>query len=189
MGAPQGACARVTRPPSYILRARDQRAPEPARPSPKRDAALGAIASGAWLLTSCFEGERIGLPVRWVQRAGSEPPLVSAVVRKGNTIATVIRDSRAFALNMLPAGRSLLERRFSNGVAHRLGDAFETLALERLVTGSPCLRQASVVLDCELFRHVDLEAECEMYVGLVLGTRICGEGAPPDAPPGTPPGA
>jgi flavin reductase (DIM6/NTAB) family NADH-FMN oxidoreductase RutF len=39
------------------------------------------------------------------------------------------------------------------------------------VTTSPCLRGALAVIDCELFRHLDLEAECEMYIGLVLAAK------------------
>jgi flavin reductase (DIM6/NTAB) family NADH-FMN oxidoreductase RutF len=162
---------RVTRPPQDILRDWDRRSPEPARPSPERDAALAAIADGSWLITACYDGERVGLPVRWVQRAGGEPSLVSVVVRKGNKISPVIRDSRAFALNLLPPEQPLLARRFTNGVAERLGDPFQTIAMDRLVTTSPCLRSAIAVIDCELFRHLDLEAECEMYIGLVLAAK------------------
>lgn len=161
----------MKRPPTDIARDGSRRALEPAKPSPEREAALGAIPSSGWLLTACHGEERVGLPVRWVQRAGGEPPLVSAVVVKGNRIAPLIRDSRAFALNLLPQDQPLLERRFLNGMAERLGDPFETMPLERMVTCAPCLKHALVVLDCELFRHVDLEAECEMYVGMVLATR------------------
>ncbi len=162
----------MTRPPPDIQRDGSRRSPEPAKPSAERDAALGAIASGAWLLTSCHEGERMGVPLRWVQRAGGEPPLVSAVVPKGNRIAPLIRDSRAFALNLLAPDQRLIEKRFMNGMLERLGDPFETLQIERCVTSSPCLRSAVVTIDCELFRHIDLEDECEMYVGLVLATRM-----------------
>lgn len=161
----------MTRPPQDILRDWDRRAPEPAPPSPERDAALANIEAGPWLITACYDGQRVGLPVRWVQRAGGEPPLVSAVLPKGNKIAPIIRDSRAFALNLLPPEQPLLARRFTNGVAERLGDPFQTIAMDRLVTTSPCLRSALAVIDCELFRHLDLEAECEMYIGLVLAAR------------------
>ena len=162
----------MTRPRSDIQRDGSRRSPDPAPPSPERDAALSAIASGAWLMTSCFDGERIGVPLRWVQRAGGEPALVSAVIRKGSRIAPLIRDSRAFALNLLPDEQPLLAKRFMNGLSERLGDPFETLQVARCVTGAPCLKSAIVSIDCELFRHIDLEEECEMYVGLVLGTRL-----------------
>lgn len=162
----------MTRPRPDIQRDGSRRSPDPAPPSPERDAALGAIASGAWVMTSAFDGERIGVPLRWVQRAGGEPALVSAVIRKGNRIAPLIRDSRAFALNLLPDEQPLLAKRFMNGLSERLGDPFETLQVVRCVTGAPCLKSAIVSIDCELFRHVDLEEECEMYVGLVLGTRL-----------------
>lgn len=148
-----------------------RRGPDPAPPSPQRDAALALVPSTGWLLTAGFGDERAGLPVRWVQRAGSEPALVSVALRKGHPIAPLIRDSRAFALNLLPDAQPLLERRFVNGMAERLGDPFETLPLERMATSAPCLRAATAIIDCELFRHLDLEMECEMYVGLVLAAR------------------
>ncbi|MGP1310655.1 MAG: flavin reductase family protein, partial [Phycisphaerales bacterium] len=149
----------MTRPPMDIPRD-GRRGYDPAPPTQEREAALSALPAVQWLLTSRFEDARVGLPVRWVQRAGGEPPLISVIVTKGNTIATLIRDSRAFALNLLPDDQPLLARRFSPDMIERLGDPFETLRLERLVTCSPCLAEALVSIDCELFRQIDFDTEC-----------------------------
>lgn len=144
---------------------------KPAAPSPQRDEALSRIGSGLWLMTSSFEDARAGVVVRWVQRAGVEPPLISVALRKGHPIEPLIRDSRAFALNMLSPDQIALERRFSNGLAERFGDPFDTIETDRLVSRSPCLRRSALSIDCELFRHFDLEVESAMYVGLVLAAR------------------
>lgn len=132
---------------------------------------MSRVGSGLWLMTASFEDARAGVVVRWVQRAGTEPPLVSVAMRKGHPIEPLIRDSRAFALNMLSPEQSALERRFSNGLAERFADPFDTIETDRLVSRSPCLRRAALSIDCELFRHFDLEVESAIYVGLVLAAR------------------
>jgi flavin reductase (DIM6/NTAB) family NADH-FMN oxidoreductase RutF len=54
------------------------------------------------------------------------------------------------------------------------------LETRTLVTGSPLLGRSIVALDCEVLRHVDLEADFEIYVGQVLsafvGTPVGGGG-------------
>lgn len=140
-------------------------------PSPQRDAAMARLAGGVWLMASSFGDDRAGVVVRWAQCAGSEPALVSVAMRKGHPIEPLIRDSRAFALSLLVPEQATIERRFRNGLADHFADPFDTIDTERLVTGSPCLRRSPAALDCELFRHFDLEVETCMYVGLVLGAR------------------
>lgn len=139
--------------------------------TPERERALSRLAGGVWLMTASHERDRAGVVVRWVQRAGMEPPLVSVAMRKGHPVEPLIRDSRAFALNLLTPELASLERRFSNGLAERFGDPFDTIETDRLSTRSPCLRRAPVSIDCELFRHIDLEIESCVYIGLVLATR------------------
>lgn len=143
----------------------------PAQPSPEREEALARLPGCMWLMSAAHDQDRAGLIVRWVQRAGDEPPLVSVAMRKGHPIEPLIRDSRAFALSMLTAQHASLERRFGNGLAERIGDPFDTIDTARLVSRAPCLRTSPTCIDCELFRRVDLEAETCLYVGLVLATR------------------
>lgn len=51
-------------------------------------------------------------------------------------------------------------------------DPFDAIPVETLVTGCPCIKRSIAVLDCEVVRHLDLEADCELFVGQVLSARV-----------------
>ena len=48
------------------------------------------------------------------------------------------------------------------------------LEFRTLVTGSPLLSRSLISLDCEVLRHLDLEADHEIYVGQVLSAVVRG---------------
>ena len=50
------------------------------------------------------------------------------------------------------------------------GDPFDCLPLDRLVTGAPIVRRAAAAFDCEVVRHLDMEADHELYIGHVLAS-------------------
>ena len=140
------------------------------------ESALGRFPSGLYLMTSGFDGQRGGMLVYSVQRCGDEPALLCVAARKGHSIDPLIRDSRAFALGVLGDGDRLIQRRFQgsdsipseNGPAQR-DDPFDAIELTTLGTGSPIIPRCRTWFDCEVVRRVDLEAEMELFVGMVVG--------------------
>lgn len=144
---------------------------------PEIERALGTFPSPPWLMASAHENRRGGVMVTRVMRAADAPPCVCVSVPTGQKLATLIRDSRSFALSLVDRSNRLLMRKFSGdesvGIAGA-GDAFELLEVRTLATGSPMLAKAPVALDCEVVRHFDLEADHEIYVGLVLGAFVNG---------------
>src|SRR5437016_4844197 len=84
------------------------------------------------------------------------------------------------ALGGLAHGMYLMTSRFESKrtglIVHSVqACAFDWLEMERLSTGARVLKGAPTVLDCEIFRHLDLEADHELYIGLVVGARLDGE--------------
>jgi flavin reductase (DIM6/NTAB) family NADH-FMN oxidoreductase RutF len=140
------------------------------------DTALGAFPFGLYLMTAGHEGHRGGMLVHSVQRCGADPALICVAAPKGHKIDPLIRDSRSFALGVLGDGDRLIERRFrGSDVAPSehdpVGDddPFDAIETKVLVTGSPIIPRCKVWFDCEVTRRVDLEAEMELFVGLVVG--------------------
>ncbi len=134
--------------------------------------AMAHLHSGLFVLTAQFEIKRAGTIVRSVQVCADEPPLVCVSIRRGHWIEPVIRDSHAFAVCKIAATERLMVRKFSLPSRPREGDLFDCVPVERLVTGSPIIVNSSLVLDCEVVRHFDLEADHELFVGRVVGARF-----------------
>ncbi|MAO24766.1 MAG: hypothetical protein CMJ35_05020 [Phycisphaerae bacterium] len=138
--------------------------------------ALGLFPSGLYLMTAAFDDQRGGMLVHSVQCCGTDPALLCIAARKGHQIDPLIRDSRSFALGVLGSGDRLIERRFrgkdaapSNHAAVGDDDPFDAIETTSLVTGSPMIPRCKIWFDCEVMRRVDLEAELELFVGLVVG--------------------
>lgn len=137
--------------------------------------ALALLPSGLFLMTAAYEGKRTGVMVGSVQACDVSPPLLCIAMKKGQGIEPMIRDARTFAINMLDPGDRLVLRKFADPNRSReLGDPFDGMGVEKLVTGAPILRKALAAFDCEVVRHIDVAADHELYIGQVLGCRLAG---------------
>lgn len=138
-------------------------------------AVLERVPWATWVMTSSYEDRRSGVVVRWVQRCSSDPVLVSVSVAKCHALETLIRDSRGFALNLVDETDRLLLRKFDGYTPpDEHSDPFDSLPVETWGSGSPILRRAIAAIDCEVARHLDLESDCEMFIGQVLDARVIG---------------
>ena len=137
--------------------------------------ALDALRSDAvGILTSAFESERAGVRVYSVQPCATEPILISVAVRKGHFIEPLIRDSHHFGLCLVEPTDRLALRKFPEDAAQGDDDPFDSFPTSTLKSGSPILGRGVAALDCEVVRHFDLEADHEIYVGLVLAATAHG---------------
>jgi flavin reductase (DIM6/NTAB) family NADH-FMN oxidoreductase RutF len=160
--------------------------------------ALGLVPAGGYILTAGYDGARSGVLVGWVQRCASNPPMVMLALPTGLPVIPLIRDSRSFALCQIAADDRFLSRKFAAAPEHG-EDPFVTLATATARSGSPLVLRAMSYLDCELVRHIDLEADCGLYVGLVrdggmlaggrpaVTVHECGNGECADDDPSAPP--
>lgn len=130
-------------------------------------------------MTSRFENKRAGMRVHSVQHVGNEPLMISVACTKGHPIEPMIRDSRRFAVSLVAADDRLVIRKFS--AKHQLQsgeDPFECFPIETLESGVPVLQRSIAVLDCEVHRHLDIETDMEIYLGLVLAGRVYASSEP-----------
>ena len=128
--------------------------------------AIHRIPHGRFLLTAAYDGRRTGVLVDWVQQCATNPPMVMIAIARGSPVAALIRDSRVFALCQVSADDKLLEKKFSTAPAQG-DDPFFSILTTIAPSGSPIVQRAVAFLDCELIRHVDLESDCGLYVGMV----------------------
>lgn len=128
-------------------------------------AALERIPAGSFLLTSAHTDQRGGVAVKWVQQCSLTPPMVMVAVEKGHSLSPVIRDSRSFAICQLdPVDRGTV-RSFDHqqpGI-----DPFVGMTAMNSPSGAPVPARALSYIDCELARHVDIDGDYEIYVGVV----------------------
>lgn len=158
--------------------------PEPRQVAAAREALL-RLPQPTYLMSAQFDGKRAGLFVRSLQVVADEPLLLGVAVRKGHPIDPIIRDAHAFAVGVVDPADRLLSRKFgADAVVPALEespdttvfpDPFDCLPLETLVTGAPVVRRCPVVFDCVVVRHLDLEADHEIFVGQVYAGRIYSE--------------
>jgi flavin reductase (DIM6/NTAB) family NADH-FMN oxidoreductase RutF len=115
-----------------------------------KKAVLRQFPYGLLVLTVMAEGEDHALTVNWVTQASFEPPMVVVAVENDSKGLPMIRDTRAFALNLLGTGQRDLAARLGRssakapdklvGVAHRPGG----------VTAAPILSEANGWIECRL---------------------------------------
>lgn len=92
-------------------------------------------------------------------------------------IATLIRDSRSFALCQISADDRFLQRKFAS-TPDQGEDPFVTLTTAAAPSGSPIVQRALSNLDCELIRHIDLESDYGLHVGRVRHGGMLNSGTP-----------
>ncbi|MEM8758639.1 MAG: flavin reductase family protein [Planctomycetota bacterium] len=141
------------------------------------DTVLERVPWSTWVMTAAHDDQRAGVVVHWVQRCAAQPVLVSVSMAKCHSLEPLLRDSRAFALNLVSETDRLLLRKFDGHVPpDELSDTFDSLAIESWASGSPILRRATAAIDCEIVRHIDLESDTELYIGQVLDARVISPG-------------
>lgn len=133
--------------------------------------ALQGWTRGRYVLTAAHEQKRTGVFVESAQPCGLDPPLICVAARKGHPIGPMIRDSRCFGLCEVGALDKLLERKFTFESWDR-GDPFELCETIRSGRGVPLIKKSAISLECEVYIHLDLERECELYIGQVMAALV-----------------
>lgn len=138
---------------------------------------LRQIPSGLFVLTAAYDGTRSGVRVDWVQQCATSPPLVMAAVATCLPVVPLIRDSHVFGLCQIADGDRFLSRKFSSPPLPS-EDPFETVPTKKSPGGAPILCRALSWMECEVVRHIDLESDCGLYVGLVRAGGMLNGGVP-----------
>jgi len=127
---------------------------------------LDRVPASSFLLTAAFGELRSAVMVRFVQQVATQPPMLLIAMEKGQTISPIIRDARNFALCVLDRQERVLPRLFAQSPDQGV-DAFLTVPHLTVPGGAPVPMRATGYIACEVVRHLDIEADHEVYIGMV----------------------
>ncbi|MSQ90209.1 MAG: flavin reductase [Phycisphaerales bacterium] len=139
------------------------------RPAANRETVehvLNLVPASSFLLTSAHGELRSGVIVKCVQQVAMHPPMLLVAMEKGQPLSPIIRDSRNFSICVLAKDDRITRKIFA--VAPDQGvDAFLTIPHLVAPGGSPVPLRALGYIACELIRHLDIDADYEVYIGMV----------------------
>jgi flavin reductase (DIM6/NTAB) family NADH-FMN oxidoreductase RutF len=144
--------------------------------------ALRMIPYGLFVLTSeSTDGQIAAATVNWVTQASFEPPLVVVGVKRDSTAYAVIKQSGAFALNVLGKGQQALAFTFFKPTS-REGNTVSGERFHRGTTGAPLLDSTPAFVECRVCETVE-HGDHAVVVGEVVNAGVTQQpqGRPDDA--------
>ncbi len=132
--------------------------------------ALAALTTGIYVLTVQNGEHQHGMSSSWATQVSGEPLLLMAAVDQQHTTHDMIRESSAFALNIVGQDSWHLEDYFYSAQADQ-PENLTPFALDTGITGTPLLRDALAALDCQLV-STHLAGDHTLFIGEVVDVRV-----------------
>jgi flavin reductase (DIM6/NTAB) family NADH-FMN oxidoreductase RutF len=142
--------------------------PQETKPKSACKDAMARLPSGRFLMTAAFGEARNGMIVTQVLKCADEPPTITVSVRKGHALSPLIRDSGCFALCEIAETDLMLPRLFQRPSDLQGEDPFLGHCLVPNTRELPVPKSAASWVVCDLLRHLDIEADHEIYIGRVI---------------------
>jgi flavin reductase (DIM6/NTAB) family NADH-FMN oxidoreductase RutF len=143
---------------------------------------LRMIPYGLYVLTAAHPDGRVSAAtINWVTQASFEPPLVAIGVKADSHAHALIKDAKAFALNVLGKGQQALAYTFFKP-AERQGQTISGEPFRSGTTGAPILTNTPAFVECTLETTVEM-GDHSIFVGRVVeaGVAKAPEGRADDA--------
>ena len=139
------------------------------------DGLLEEFPTASYLLCAAHGEKRVAVMISHAARCANDPPMILVALDKGQSVSPVIRDARRFALAILPADDEAIARRF-RPPSEINEDPF--IGMPAVITpgGVTVPKRAAVWFECELSRHLDIEADCEVYIGAIRAAARLSDG-------------
>jgi flavin reductase (DIM6/NTAB) family NADH-FMN oxidoreductase RutF len=133
--------------------------------------ALRMIPYGLYVLTAQrADGSVAAATVNWVTQASFAPPLVAVGVKSDSQAHAVIKETRAFALNVLGKGQQGVAFTFFKP-ASRDGQRISGEPFRAGTTGAPVLERAPAFVECRLVDTVE-RGDHSIFVGEVVDAGV-----------------
>jgi flavin reductase (DIM6/NTAB) family NADH-FMN oxidoreductase RutF len=132
-----------------------------------RKTTLRMIPYGLYVLTAAHADGRVAAAtVNWVTQASFEPPLVAVGVKADSHAHALIKESSAFALNVLGKGQQAVAYTFFKP-AERQGQTISGQPFRAGTTGAPILTDLPAFIECTLEATVE-KGDHSVFVGKVV---------------------
>lgn len=129
--------------------------------------ALRMIPYGLYVLTAEGKDGTVGAAtVNWVTQASFAPPLVAVGVKTDSGVHAIIKETRAFALNVLGKGQQKMAFTFFKP-SRRDGQTVSGEPFRAGSTGAPILEHAPAYIECRLVESVE-RGDHSIFVGEVV---------------------
>jgi flavin reductase (DIM6/NTAB) family NADH-FMN oxidoreductase RutF len=133
--------------------------------------ALRMIPYGLYVLTAAHPDGRVAAgTLNRVTQASFEPPLVAVGVKTDSHAHALIKDTRAFALNVLGKGQQALAFAFFKP-AELKGDTISGEPFRAGATGAPILSSTPAFIECTLEATVE-KGDHSIFVGKVVAVGL-----------------
>lgn len=133
-------------------------------------------ASGVTIVTSIYDGQRVGITASSLVSLSLDPPRVLISVAKRLHTHKIIEASQTFAVNILSAMQQEWGMRFAGKVPEG-EDRFAGIDFFAAATGSPILPDVLGWLDCRVSAAFD-GGDHTIFVGDVMATDAVEQGEP-----------
>ena len=142
---------------------------------------LRMIPYGLYVLTAESPAGTAAATVNWVTQCSFAPPLVAVGVKADSQVHAIIKETSAFALNVLGKGQQALAFTFFKPAA-RQGSTISGEPVRAGATGAPILTNAPAFVECRLVGTVE-KGDHSVFVGEVIeaGVTRAPEGRADDA--------
>jgi flavin reductase (DIM6/NTAB) family NADH-FMN oxidoreductase RutF len=128
---------------------------------------LRMIPYGLYVLTAAHADGRVAAAtVNWVTQASFEPPLVAVGVKADSHAHALIKETGAFALNVLGKGQQALAFTFFKP-ADRQGQTISGEPFRPGTTGAPILTTTPAFVECTLEATVE-KGDHSVFIGRVV---------------------
>ena len=130
-------------------------------------AALGSWAAGVTVVTTRQDNVVYGITASSFSSLSLDPPLVLVCIANSNKLATMVQETKRFAVSILATHQEDVSAYFAKSGREPV-ERFEDFGTIELHTGSPIIEGALAHLDCELEMAV-MGGDHTIAVGRVLG--------------------
>ncbi|OYQ62292.1 flavin reductase [Pseudanabaena sp. SR411] len=134
-------------------------------------AAIGAIPSGLFIVTSQQNGKTATMLASWVQQAGFNPPSVTIIVGKGRPIESFLTVGSPVVINIAEKGNGKIIGHFAKGFAPDV-DPFEGLETATAPSGQPYLTESIAYLDATVTSSLDASDHTVILATITAGDRL-----------------
>lgn len=110
---------------------------------------MGRFATGVTVVTTCQEGERLGITVNAFCSVSLDPPLVLVCIERTSRVHDVLLQSGVFAVNFLSKQQERLSTCFAGNSERRYRD-FCGATSHAAATGAPILDGCIGYVDCRI---------------------------------------
>lgn len=138
----------------------------------KYEDVFSKFSYGVYVISSNFNDKINGCTIAWVTRVSFLPPLVAVSVAPGRLTHQYIKNSRNFALSVLPDGERGIDlgRKFGL-VSGRKVDKFANIDHFSDLTGAPIIKESIAYADCNVIYSSEA-GDHTIFVGEIVSGKV-----------------